>query len=232
MQSVLKSFSSIFDKISEFFNLFDLSFFVSGSIASSAIFFGMHLARSISLVKLGDGLTILVIILSFYISGLVCFAVGRWFRTVIFQKKYDDWFDNYFKKVLEDHGLSEHKPFKEYLERNSHRGVSRLYTRLWAEARQCSVLAPSLSLLNRYWVMAATYDGVAVAAFTWIFVFLGWCLGYGIEEKLDWKFGVIVILILIFISKTCMREAGRYTKYQIEELVASIAAQRAKEVNL
>ncbi|MGK7876594.1 MAG: hypothetical protein AB4426_25860 [Xenococcaceae cyanobacterium] len=234
MENIVKSLSSIFEKISDFFDLFDLSFFVSGAIASSAIFLWMHLAKSNPLVELEGGLKILAVILAFYISGLVCFAVGRWVRIGIFSRqKYDTQFDQYFKKVLEAHGLASQEPFQEYLGRESRESqgsIWRLYTRLWAEARQCPALAPSLSLLKRYWVMAATYDGVAVATVVWIAVFFSWCLGDGLEERLDWKVGAIVILLLAFVSKSCMREAGRYVNYQVEELVASIAAQRAKEI--
>jgi hypothetical protein len=231
MEYIVKSLSSIFEKISEFFDLFDLSFFVSGATASSAIFFWMYLAETNLLTGLGNGWQILVVVLAFYISGLVCFAVGRWFRTEIFRQQYQNEFDRHFRQVLEIHGLASQEPFKEYLNNATYRGIWRLYTRLWAEARQCPTLIPSFSLLKRYWVMAATYDGVAFATFIWIAVFFNWCLGYGLQERLNWQVGVIAILLLAFIAKACMREAGRYVKYQVEELVASIAVQQAKQTN-
>jgi hypothetical protein len=227
MEYIVKSLGSIFEKISEFFDLFDLSFFVSGATASSAIFFWMYLAGKNPLNGLGNGWQILVVVLTFYISGLVCFAVGRWFRTEILKQQYDNQFDRHFRQVLEVHGLAFQEYFKKYLDNTTQRGIWRLYTKLWAEVRQCPELAPSFLLLKRYWVMAATYDGVAFATFIWIAVFFNWCLGYGLQEKLDWIVGVIAILLLAFIAKACMREAGRYVKYQIEELVASIAVQRA-----
>lgn len=194
-------------------------------------FFWLHLADKNILTGFGNGWKILVVVFAFYISGLACFAVGRWVRTEILKQQYQHQFDRHFLQVLEAHGLANLEPFKEYLDRTIHRGIWRLYVRLWAEARQCPALAPSLSLLKRYWVMAATYDGLALATIIWIAVFFNWCLGYGLSEKLDWKVGAIVILLLAFTSKSCMREAGRYVNYQVEELVASIAAQLPKQIN-
>ncbi len=228
IEYIARSFSLIFEKISEFFNLFDLSFFVSGSTAFSAILFWMHISEKNFLDELDNGWRILIFILASYIIGLACFAVGRWIRTEVSKQNYQKKFDCHLRQVLAVHGLDHQESFKKYLD-NTHRGIWRLYTRLWAEVRQCPELAPSFLLLKRYWVMAATYDGVAFAIFIWIAVFFNWCIGYDIQKKLDWKVGGIVILLLAFIASACMREAGRYVEYQVEELVASIAVQRDKQ---
>jgi hypothetical protein len=77
--------------------------------------------------------------------------------------------------------------------------------------------------------MAATYDGLAIAIFSWIPALL---FGLYINNNLIWKFfglSVIVILILPVIAIACSREAGRYTRYQSEELVATIAAYKAAQ---
>ncbi len=228
MSDIFKSLQSTFDKISEFFDLFDLSFFVSGSIASSAIYLWIFLNGNTPLATIDGWLKILTVTLTFYVSGLICFAAGRWIRTEVRRKGYEKEFKAHFMSVLEDHGLISQEPFKEYLQREN-LSISRLYTRLWAEVRQSPALMPSFSLIKRYWVMAATYDGIAISLVIWIFMISFWCLGIGFPVSLDWKIGILVILSLIFAFLACSREAGRYGKYQVEELVASIATQRAKK---
>jgi hypothetical protein len=189
----------------------------------------MYLTGNTPLAGIDGWLKVLAVILTFYVSGLVCFAAGRWIRTGIRVKEYEDRFDDHFRSTLEAHGLESKEPFREYLERTSRKGISRLYVRLWAEVRQSPALTPSFSLLKRYWVMAATYDGIAMSIWIWVFTIALWCFGIGFRESLDWKIGIPLIGFLVFASRSCSREAGRYGKYQVEELVASIATQRAKK---
>jgi hypothetical protein len=230
MEDIVKSLSSIFDKISEFFDLFDLSFFISGAITTSAILFWMHLAGNNPLIGIGGWMSVLGIVITFYVSGLICFAAGRWIRTGILSKSYSHKFDNRFKEVLNDHSLTYLEPFRDYLsdQPEKKRGIKRLYTRLWAEIRHRQDLIPSYSLLKRYWVMAATYDGVAMSLIIWVAVFVAWCIGFGIKEKLKWGLGVPAIGVLVFASLASFREASRYGEYQVEELIASIAAHISK----
>lgn len=69
-----------------------------------------------------------------------------------------------------------------YFEHVDDRGALRLYTRLWAEPRQSDRLAPSFSLVRRYWVMAATCDAQAFALVGWIVVLIALSAGVGVEE--------------------------------------------------
>jgi hypothetical protein len=237
MEDIVKSLSSIFDKISEFFDLFDLSFFISGAITTSAILFWMHLAGNDPLVGIGGWMNVLGIVITFYVCGLICFAAGRWIRTGILtrisRKSYSNRFETHFKEVLNDHSLTYLKPFRDYLldqpdQVSKKSGAWRLYIRLWAEIRHRPDLIPSYSLLKRYWVMAATYDGVAMSLIIWVAVFVAWCVGYGIKVRLEWSLGIPAIGVLLFASLASFREANRYGEYQVEELIASIAAHIAK----
>jgi hypothetical protein len=172
-----------------------------------------------------------------YVNGMVFFAAGRFIRrtfATLFPggsgagdkgKK----FDALFLEVLQAHGLADQQPFKEYLDRAQVRGVWRLYVRLWAEIRQADRLAPSFLLLKRYWVMAATYDGLAVALALWI-VFIGrWLFGFKhASVNITWEIAVPVMMCLTILAIGCLVESSRYLKYQIEELVASIAAERSR----
>jgi hypothetical protein len=199
MSELGEALKTIFGKISAFFDLFDLSFFVSGAVSLSALIFWLHLAGKQVPFNLQGWLKVLAIILGCYVSGLFCFAVGRWIHW--FQrKKHEKKSNDHFREILEAHGLADERPFSDYLSRA--KGIRRLYTRLWAEVRQMDQLSPSLSLLNRYWVMAATYDGSFI--------------------------GIPMAVVLFMVSWRCFMESSRLVSNQREELVATIAVQRAR----
>jgi hypothetical protein len=141
-------------------------------------------------------------------------------------------------ELFRDHGLGDHR-LAAYFERDPRRGAQRLYTRLWAEARQTKELAPSFALIRRYWVMAATYDGVAIALGAWWFLVcrlffeeymrlvvpgadplinVSVSLSYASRSPL-----FLLVLGLLLAILACWHEAGRYAAYQREELVATIA---------
>jgi hypothetical protein len=76
--------------------------------------------------------------------------------------------------------------------------------------------------------MAATYDGVGMAVIVWAFMFGVWCLGWGLDSKIQPVAGVPIIVVLVLVAIACWREAGRYVIFQVEELVATIAAHSGK----
>ena len=131
--------------------------------------------------------------------------------------------------ILEAHGLSKTKTISNYLSRAAVRGEARLYVRLWAEVRQSPDLGPSFYLLRRYWVMAATYDGMVVALAVWVVTIVACMFGVGGSPPTDMIVGVPIGVALLVSAVACSREAGRYVDYQMEELVASIAAKRADQ---
>ena len=91
-------------------------------------------------------------------------------------------------------------------------------------------MAGTLNFLNRYWVMAATYDGVAFALIVWFVVLADCLLRIKINDGLFPTAALFIILTVALLSLACFREARRYMNYQIEEFVAAIAAKRAKTV--
>ena len=199
MKELGEALKAIFGKISGFFDIFDLSFFVSGAVSLSALLFWVYLAGKEIPYYLQGWLRVLALILACYVNGLICFAGGRWICMGRRRRNAIQDFDIRFNNVLQAHGLNDKEPFKEYLARNSNtvRGSWRLYVRLWAEVRKFDQLSPSLSFLNRYWVMAATYDGVGMAVIVWAFMFGVWCLGWGLDSKIQPVAGVPIILIII-----------------------------------
>jgi hypothetical protein len=87
-------------------------------------------------------------------------------------------------------------------------------------------MSPSLIFLNRYWGMAATYDGIAFAMILWI-VALG--VKSWVQPSMPPVLSVVLLLTLVVLTYACFREAARFVNFQMEELVATIAAQRASE---
>ncbi|HSD57957.1 MAG TPA: hypothetical protein VLB04_07215, partial [Methanotrichaceae archaeon] len=94
-----------------------------------------------------------------------------------------------------------------------------------------------LVLLNRWWVMAATYDGIAMSLLFYVLIFTAWLRGVGVNEKwgsfieAHFWYVVALILILIALSLASFREASRLERNQREELVASMAYLCHKQKN-
>ncbi len=77
--------------------------------------------------------------------------------------------------------------------------------------------------------MAATYDGLATALIVWLIIVIVWSLGlWDINPKLNLFTGITLGGTLVLLTITCWREAERYKRYQIEELVATLAYQERK----
>lgn len=233
MKELGEALKLIFSKVGDFFDIFDLSFFVSGIASVSAIYIGL-LLEEVNVSRLFTGkIGLIVGILACYVAGLVCFASGRWIRTelaprikqLLGSKSMQILFDEHLQTVLKAHGLDQQQLFSDYIEREESRGLWRLYTRLWADVRHSKLAEPSLQLLKRYWVMAATYDGIAVAMMIWGMLVM--IISYRINDSHEIaQYLLILGVVLFLLSFACLREAGRYVNYQVEEIVASIASER------
>jgi hypothetical protein len=84
---------------------------------------------------------------------------------------------------------------------------------MWAEVRQRERLSPSFSLLRRYWVSAATLDGLFVAFGTWAVL-----LALDAHSAKEWFPPLATLVGAVF----CLREAQRYGVFQREELIATL----------
>jgi hypothetical protein len=230
MEGVGDALKTIFDKIGGFFDIFDLSFLVSGAVSVSALLFAGYLTGKQLSALLEGWWQITALILACYVNGLICFALGRALRMWIMPGKREGKFNGFFIGLLHTHGLVSKKPICEYITLNDqHNPVEkvkhaawRLYVRLWAEVRHAEPFKPSLAFLNRYWVMAATYDGLAISLLIWLVVIV-------LSDTLlavTWSLWIKISLPLLFLIlvAVCWREANRYFEYQVEELVAVIAA--------
>ena len=232
MEEVGKALKSIFDKLSDFFDIFDLSFFVSGVALTGSILFWLNEREMYTFQEIQFKGIIIVYILICYIAGMIAFATGRWIRIVVWEnlkslfkkKNRFELFDEYFKEVIKAHELNNNPTIKEYLNKQELRSW-RLYIRLWAVIRENKKYANSLSIIKRYWVMAATYDGLSF--FSLIATLITADLGFGIlGDKTITNCCVVFPIIAFTLSAflICIREADRYLKNQVEEVIATIAA--------
>jgi len=234
--AVLKA---ITDRIAEFLNVFDLSFLVSGATCLSAFCFYYYCFVDSTIT-----LNIPTLIFASYITGLICFTLGRWLRKELRHSSFDQAFEAHLKHNIENHGLSTLPEYASYFSKAEHTltDPKQLYARLWADIRELNKQTSSLPLLNRYWVMAATYDGLCVASIVWLIVLeltwvkVGTNLLKLIASNVTWITNdfifycvlVNVAMIFVFISIRCSAEAGRYTKNQVNELAATIASIKFK----
>src|ERR1700761_4896339 len=120
---------SIFNRVGEFFHIFDLSFFVGGASTFGAL--------ACLYIKIGEPLTFpfapwvggLALVIASYICGLVAFSAGRaisglWFRRRILHETLPG--------ALSAHGLSSDESIAEYTSKEPPR-YWWLYIRMWSE---------------------------------------------------------------------------------------------------
>ncbi len=177
IEALAKAFGPILKRIGEFFDLFDLSFFVSGGITLLAV---IYLARGAGIpmpANAGVGWAVACLVLAYFL-GLICFAVGRSFRRLVggirdtilvFRGKAEEPYGERLYDIVADHGLIEDDIVGIYVKTEGKKEAvkGRLIARMWAELRERPGLKESFDYVNHSWVLAATYDGVAAAALIW-----------------------------------------------------------------
>lgn len=238
MTELAQTSRALVDKAFGLLEVFDLSFFVSGAALIAALFFADLLPGSTLLLGMEDhhlhdvpalGWGILVV--ASYIAGLACFSLGRSAgRRLAAQWSWTKG-DLSLLELLSHHALirgqeswtltdaGQRIPWlARYLQAANRcsdarelAGVqSALYVRMWAQLRGQQELGNSFGLLRRYWVSAATLDGLFVAGLSWAVVL--W------DAQYIWgaAFSASGALLSSF-------EARRYDQHQRRELVATIA---------
>lgn len=232
MKELGEALRLLVERLSVLFDVFDLSFVVSGVTTFSFVMvIGQQVGVDV-IAMFSFKFWWVLVILGVYVSGIVSFSSGRWLRQLLShlirgKDRISD-FDCKFGEILMAHGLSGEEVFSGYLGRPDSRGGWRLYIRLWAELRHKESATSSLQLVKRYWVMAATYDGLSISLLLWgVFFFASSAGVFGAPLWSLWVGGVAGCLLLL-LSASCMREASRYVDYQVEDVVAAIAAIRAE----
>lgn len=204
----------VFDRIGEFFHLFDLSFFVSGTATFSALVYWI-LQKDRGRDGLPEWIPSWALVVAFvvacYICGLLSFAAGR-----LCTKIWRRGFQEQIESAIEQHRITAPE-VKSYLSGTDR--PWRLYERLWVDIRESRKHASSFSVLNRYWVMAATYDGIAMSSLIWF-------LALVTAPPLPWNDRDLWLLLFFVLASAGVffRQGHNYFKYQILEIVATLAA--------
>jgi hypothetical protein len=210
----------VFDRIGEFFHLFDLSFFVSGTATFAAlVYWSLHQGhgRVELFARIPTWVWVIVFIIACYICGLLSFAAGR-----LCAKIWRKGFQGEIASVIEQHRIAV-QDVEDYLDGPDK--PWRLYERLWVDIRESRKHASSFSVLNRYWVMAATYDGIAMSSLIWLLTLVA-------APPLPWNDRGMWLLLLFALASTVVSfiQGHNYFKYQVREIVATLAASTKKLV--
>ena len=212
---------TILGRVGEFFHIFDLSFFVSGFVTVSALWVSyqdLGLERSFPYPSWVGAVAGLV---ACYVCGLMAFSGGRWLNGILFRRTK---LTNTMAAALKSHSLWTER-LQTYAS-DEEKGDWRLYIRLWQQLASTMSKSAVFSHLSRYWVMAATYDGLGAAFLVWSVVFLAKFLGImpvgrlGSGGMATAFFGSVLLALLAF------RQGGKYYEYQIEDAIAALAVVR------
>lgn len=231
MQEWSAVLKTITDKIGEFLNIFDLSFLVSGAACLSGIY-----CVYITLNEPLDNFNMPILVMAAYISGLVCFTIGRWARKDLRRNQYETTLNTRIKENATAHNIESIPEYNMYFQNKEF--LSGLYVRMWADLRGAKKLRSSLTIINRYWVMSATYDGLAVGCLIWLGALELWWQKNGVSvisliivesnadsiNMLQFWVSILMVPIILFMAYRCLVEAERYSKHQIEEVIATIAS--------
>jgi hypothetical protein len=225
MSGLGEAASKIGEKIVDILDVFDLSFFISGAVVMAALLqlFG-PLDEALDQL---EGAGIFGMVLGSYVLGLVCFAVGRPVRMALGAKRNAKADHEVFHEALVRQGLDERANAALLRYFGHDVGVSdpvlrtAMYTRMWAHVRSFPELQSSFSLLNRYWVLSASYDGIAIAALVWLLPV--WQPFVNAPGAASAAWAVVWTLAILLAVVACWHRALEYKRYQIEELVATVA---------
>lgn len=240
MNEGFTALQALLGRLSAFFDLFDLSFLVSGASSLAALFwlYKLRTVHGLPDWVMGPHGAVLLT-LGAYLLGLLCFIVGRLLRRLLLRLLVGESFSRrFFRKIVA--AIKEHEwsvldsdpsLFSRYVRRlqsssrpdpQAEAAAARLYALMWTQVRQQPELGPSNVLLHRYWVMTALCDGMSISCLFWLAVLL-----FSGPQVLDtpWLFrlglalsGVGAVLFL--------REAERYAAVQIDDLFSTVAWER------
>lgn len=242
MKELAEVLGTLFRKISDLFDIFDLSFFVSGVFVMVPLGIWFHSSPVTAQLRtdLNVWLWLFALTIATYVAGLVCFACGRAARMLVYgansrmlvllgrREESKPLSHLLFEQTLERHLLHEHPVVKRYLTVGA---SGSLYTRAWAKLRETPSLVSSYNHVKRYWIMAATYDGLGFALVVWIMaIWLGWSLKFPLLAGAEISYVFWVSVALGLVVAACFREGSRLVRNQVEELVATLALLKEDEL--
>lgn len=238
MEKLIQLAQQILEKLADFFDILDLSFFISGAMVLAASYVLLqHGVGAKDLARAVAEMSLFFMVVSCYVLGLISFAFGRSLRRRFIDPLiHPRPVTSTFWPAEEAHGILARPPFDRYQAVVAAKGQDRhltyaIYTRLWVELRQNVALKESYTLLRRYWVMSATFDGIAVSLVFWAMVAIVAAFHVDISHPDQAHAPDLVRVVVcglaslsfVVLAFPCFREASRFQQSQVEELVATMA---------
>lgn len=211
MSDLAKGAAGVADKLLGFLDLFDLSFFVSGAVAYAALSHTAPFEAHFGLSATFAGVVRLVV--GAYVLGLFCHAIGAAVRKAVVESFRAPDTGRQFAAMMAEHDLTRHYPTY-FPER-----PRSFYPVAWAIARGREELIVSFALLQRYWVLTATYDGLTAALQLWVVALLRPSASIAFGATSTW----IGVVLVEGIALVTLLRAHRFKRTQIEELAATLA---------
>ena len=212
---------SIFERVGEFFHIFDLSFFVSGTMTFGALAFVYLQMRYPRSFLFPSWIAVMALIVACYVCGLIAFAVGREISGQSFRRRT---LERILPDALSAHNLGD-SIIASYTS-NGETGLWRLYIRMWSEIAHEKSAPVVIHHLMRYWAMAATYDGVAFSFIVWAAALIAVQFKAIAPEPVGHLTGTVSALLCACAALFAFRRGASYYEYQIEDVVAHFAVER------
>lgn len=247
MTEAVQSLQALLGRISGFFDIFDLSFIVSGASSLTALVLVYKLHGPTAFPEwVSSGYGGALIVLGCYVLGILSFVLGRLLRRLVMLCSGASFSTRLARSVGDavlQHGLSpkadDDSPQAKCLRilTDQHQlgkkptdpvrsTALRLYTMMWTQVRQQVELTPSQVLLNRYWVMAALCDGMIVSSLLWTTVL---CASSSRLQHMQLGFLMWIGLALSILSTGLfLKEAERYSSVQVDDLVSTLAFSQSR----
>lgn len=246
MNETAQSLQALLGRIGAFFDIFDLSFVVSGasSLAALLLVYKLHGPSTFPdwLANVYGGV---LLVLSCYVLGMLSFVLGRLLRRILLRllsgKSFSQRLAQGVADAMKQHDLRPKDEDQSTLagcirlleplqdpklrgkrpDPQAQSAALRLYTLMWTQIRQQSDLTPSHILLSRYWVMAALCDGMVVSSVLWLGVLLS---SLHRLEALQLVFlARLGVAMASLATLLFLREAERYAAVQVDDLVSTLA---------
>jgi hypothetical protein len=213
----------ILGRLGEFFHILDLSFFIAGTASFGALFFLIQQLGIKITFPFAPWVAGFTLVITCYICGLLSFSLGRWINGGLFRR-------NVLKEFLES-SIKMHQLYnlndpviQSYLV-DKDKGLWRLYIRFWQDLANKQSRSIIYYHLSRYWVMAATFDGLAISLILWT-VAIGISTFHTIPtllHLLSIPQGIIAIVVFLTLALLSFRQGGKFLEFQVEDLIAALA---------
>jgi hypothetical protein len=225
-KEIASGLRSIFERIGEFFHIFDLSFFVAGVMTFGALVFVYIVMKKPRQFPFEPWVGVVALIVASYVCGLIAFSVGRELSGRTFRRRI---LHRILPRALEAHNLST-ESITLYTA-GEHPRFWWLYIRMWSEITHEKSAPLVLHHLMRYWAMAATYDSVGFSFLVWAFVLIVVQFKYVAPNPIGHGIGSIGALLCACAAYFAFRRGADYYEYQIEDVVAHFAVMRGRLSN-